>query len=91
MHMKDYLDEYIVATRLIFRPEGVTIDQLAEALGKTPRAVFSILNQLDNMFPLYTDQDPKNPKNLDTKQTALLQNTFLILSSLKRTKLFSTI
>lgn len=65
--MKDYLDEYIVATRLIYRPEGATIDELAEALGKTSRAVFSILNQLDNMFPLYTEQDPENPRKLRYK------------------------
>ena len=65
--MKDYLDEYIVATRLIYRPEGASVEELAEALKKTPRAVFSILNQLDNMFPLYTEQDPTNPKKLRYK------------------------
>ena len=65
--MKDYLDEYIVATRLIYRPEGASVEELAEALKKTPRAVFSILNQLDNMFPLYTEQDPSNPKKLRYK------------------------
>ena len=65
--MKDYLDEYIVATRLIYRTEGATVEELASALGKTPRAVFSILNQLDNMFPLYTDPDPENPKKLRYK------------------------
>ena len=65
--MKDYLDEYIVATRLIYRPEGASVEELAAALDKTPRAVFSILNQLDNMFPLYTDPDPENPKKLRYK------------------------
>ncbi len=65
--MKDYLDEYIVATRLIYRPEGATVEELSEALGKTQRAVFSILNQLDNMFPLYTVQDSENPRKLRYK------------------------
>lgn len=65
--MKDYLDEYIVATRLIYRPEGASVEELSEALGKTPRAIFSILNQLDNMFPLYTEQDPEYPKKLRYK------------------------
>ena len=70
--MKDYLDEYIVATRLIYRPQGATVEELADALDKTPRAVFSILNQLDNMFPLYTEPDPENPKKLRYKA----DNTF---------------
>ena len=61
--MKDYLDEYIIATRLIHREKGASIEELAEALGKTPRAVFSILNQLDSMmFPIYDMPDPENPK-----------------------------
>lgn len=61
--MKDYLDEYIIATRLIHRDKGASIEELAEALGKTPRAVFSILNQLDSMmFPIYDMPDPENPK-----------------------------
>lgn len=65
--MKDYLDEYIVATRLIYRPEGATIEDLSQALGKTSRAVFGILNQLDYMFPIYTVQDPDNPRKLRYK------------------------
>lgn len=61
--MKDYLDEYIIATRLIHREKGASIEELAEALDKTPRAVFSILNQLDSMmFPIYDMPDPENPK-----------------------------
>ena len=61
--MKDYLDEYIIATRLIHRDNGASIEELAEALDKTPRAVFSILNQLDSMmFPIYDTPDPDNPK-----------------------------
>lgn len=61
--MRDYLDEYIIATRLIHREKGASIEELAEALGKTPRAVFSILNQLDSMmFPIYDMPDPENPK-----------------------------
>ena len=61
--MKDYLDEYIIATRLIHRDCGATIEELSEALDKTPRAVFSILNQLDSMmFPIYDMPDPDNPK-----------------------------
>lgn len=61
--MKDYLDEYIIATRLIHRDQGATIEELSEALGKTPRAVFSILNQLDSMmFPIYDMPNPDNPK-----------------------------
>ena len=61
--MKDYLDEYIIATRLIHRDRGASIEELSEALGKTPRAVFSILNQLDSMmFPIYDMPDPDNPK-----------------------------
>lgn len=61
--MKDYLDEYIVATRLIYRREGASIDELASALGKTPRAVYNIINQLDAiMFPIWDEQDPENPK-----------------------------
>ncbi len=61
--MKDYLDEYIIATRLIHREKGASIEELAEALDKTPRAVFSILNQLDSMmFPIYDTPDPDNPK-----------------------------
>ncbi len=46
--MKDYLDEYIVVTRLLHRDSGATIYELAEALGKTTRAVYIILNQLEN-------------------------------------------
>ena len=61
--MKDYLDEYIIATRLIHRDQGATIEELSNALDKTPRAVFSILNQLDSMmFPIYDMPDPDNPK-----------------------------
>ena len=61
--MKDYLDEYIIATRLIHRNQGATIEELSEALDKTPRAVFSILNQLDSMmFPIYDMPDSDNPK-----------------------------
>ncbi len=61
--MKDYLDEYIVATRLIHRPQGTTIEELSSALGKTPRAVFDILSQLDMMFfPIYDEVDPENPR-----------------------------
>ncbi len=61
--MKDYLDEYIVVTRLIHRAQGASIYELAEALGKTTRAVYMILNQLETMrFPIWTDQDPENPK-----------------------------
>ena len=61
--MKNYLDEYIIATRLIHRDRGASIEELSEALGKTPRAVFSILNQLDSMmFPIYDMPDPDNPK-----------------------------
>lgn len=61
--MKNYLDEYIIATRLIHRDGGATIEELSEALDKTPRAVFSILNQLDSMmFPIYDMPDPDNPK-----------------------------
>lgn len=62
--MHDILDEYIVATRLIHRPQGASIDELAQALDKTPRAVFSILSQLDDMFPLYTDKDPYNSRKM---------------------------
>lgn len=62
-HMKDYLDEYIVATRLIHRSQGANVYELAEALNKTTRAVYLILNQLEAMsFPIWTDQDPDNPK-----------------------------
>ena len=62
-HMKDYLDEYIVATRLIHRSQGASVYELAEALNKTTRAVYLILNQLEAMsFPIWTDQDPENPK-----------------------------
>lgn len=61
--MKDYLDEYIIATRLIHSDRGASIEELSAALGKTPRAVFAILNQLDAMmFPIYDIPDPKNPK-----------------------------
>ena len=61
--MKNYLDEYIIATRLIHRDRGATIEELSAALDKTPRAVFSILNQLDSMmFPIYDMPDPDNPK-----------------------------
>ncbi len=61
--MRDYLDEYIVATRLIHRPQGATIEELSSALGKTPRSVFDILSQLDMMlFPIYDDVDPENPR-----------------------------
>lgn len=61
--MKNYLDEYIIATRLIHRNQGATIEELSEALDKTPRAVFSILNQLDSMmFPIYDMPDSDNPK-----------------------------
>ena len=61
--MKDYLDEYIVVTRLIHRAQGASVYELAEALGKTTRAVYMILNQLETMnFPIWTDQDPDNPK-----------------------------
>lgn len=63
--MKDYLDEYIVATRLIYRPQGATVKELSKALGKTERAIFTILAQLDSMyFPLEPIQDPENPKQL---------------------------
>lgn len=61
--MKDYLDEYIVVTRLIHRAQGANIYELADALGKTTRAVYMIINQLETMrFPIWTDQDPDNPK-----------------------------
>jgi predicted DNA-binding transcriptional regulator YafY len=61
--MKDYLDEYIVATRLIYRAQGASVYELAEALGKTTRAVYMLLNQLETMnFPIWTDPDPDNPK-----------------------------
>lgn len=61
--MKDYLDEYIIATRLIHRTQGASIEELSKALDKTPRAVFTILNQLDSMmFPIYDSPDPDNPK-----------------------------
>ncbi len=61
--MKDYLDEYIVATRLIHRAQGASVYELAEALGKTTRAVYMILNQLEAMrFPIWTDSDPDNSK-----------------------------
>lgn len=61
--MKDYLDEYIVVTRLLHRDSGATIYELSEALGKTTRAVYIILNQLEMMeFPIWTDQDPDNGK-----------------------------
>ena len=74
--MKDYLDEYIIATRLIHRNCGATIEELSEALDKTPRAVFSILNQLDSMmFPIYDMPDPDNP-NL------ILPGTVLTIPSL---------
>lgn len=61
--MRDYLDEYIVATKLIFRPQGATISELAETLDKTERAVYNLLSQLDMMeFPIWDEQDPDNPK-----------------------------
>ncbi len=47
--MKDYLDEYIVVTRLLHRDRGATIYELAEALGKTTRAVYIILNGIPNL------------------------------------------
>ena len=60
-HMKDYLDEYIVVTRLIHRPQGASIYELASALDKTTRAIYTILNQLETMkFPIWTDSDPNN-------------------------------
>lgn len=61
--MKDYLDEYIVVTRLIHRDQGASIYELADALGKTTRAVYMIINQLETLrFPIWTDPDPDNPK-----------------------------
>ncbi len=61
--MKDYLDEYIVVTRLLHRERGATVYELAEALGKTTRAVYIILNQLEaTQFPIWTDQDSDNGK-----------------------------
>lgn len=61
--MDECLDEYIVVTRLIQSPKGATVYELAEALGKTTRAVYMIIEKLNSMyFPLWTEPDPDNPK-----------------------------
>lgn len=61
--MKDYIDEYIVVTRLLHREKGATVYELADALDKTTRAVYIILNQLEaTQFPIWTDQDKDNGK-----------------------------
>lgn len=71
--MRDYLDEYIIATRLIHRAKGASIEELAEALGKTERSVFKTLSALDAMyFPIYTEPDPDNPR----KKRYYSQSTF---------------
>ena len=71
--MRDYLDEYIIATRLIHRKQGASIEELSKALGKTERSVFKTLSALDAMyFPIYTEPDPDNPR----KKRYYSQGTF---------------
>lgn len=60
---RDNTDKYVIANNLISRPQGATIDELVAALDISERAVFSMLNRLEELgFTLYSDRDPDNPK-----------------------------
>lgn len=65
--MSDHLPEYIVMTRLICRPHGATIYEMARSLGKDVKTARNRLRELTFMFPLYSEPDPENGKILRYK------------------------
>ena len=65
--MSDHLPEYIVMTRLICRPQGATIYEMARSLGKDVKTARNRLRELTFMFPLYSEPDPDNGKILRYK------------------------
>lgn len=65
--MSDHIPEYIVMTRLISRPTGATIYELAQALEKDVKTARNRLRELTYMFPLYSENDPDNGKILRYK------------------------
>ena len=65
--MSDHLPEYIVMTRLICRPQGATIYEMARSLGKDVKTARNRLRELTFMFPLYSEPDPENGKILRYK------------------------
>ena len=65
--MSDHLPEYIVMTRLICRPQGATIYEMARYLGKDVKTARNRLRELTFMFPLYSEADPENGKILRYK------------------------
>ena len=65
--MSDHLPEYIVMTRLVCRPQGATIYEMARSLGKDVKTARNRLRELTFMFPLYSEPDPENGKILRYK------------------------
>ena len=65
--MSDHLPEYIVMTRLICRPQGASIYEMAKSLGKDVKTARNRLRELTFIFPLYSEPDPENGKILRYK------------------------
>lgn len=65
--MSDHLPEYIIMTRLICRPQGSTIYEMARSLGKDVKTARNRLRELTFMFPIYSEPDPDNGKILRYK------------------------
>ena len=54
------LEQYIIASKLICRPQGASVQELAEALQISERAVFNLKNQLGDILALKPISDPDN-------------------------------
>lgn len=76
--MSDHLPEYIVMTRLICRPQGATIYEMADSLGKDVKTARNRLRELTFMFPLYSEPDPGNGKILRYKTLSHSKTEFLL-------------